>query len=150
MKVSFFIYTKSNQKKYLKLLTKNDIINVIGEREMLDIKLQSTKIGDTVKKYKINYIVNNDIKENKNFKMMTFIKNKYDKFIHIVLKYDDITPAYIIATQKLIQELYRNDKKFYIQMKSKDIYADYYDPFFKYNRILFKRIKESQILMNGM
>ena len=120
---------KSNQKKYLKLLTKNDIINVIGEREMLDIKLQSTKIGDTVKKYKINYIVNNDIKENKNFKMMTFIKNKYDKFIHIVLKYDDITPAYIIATQKLIQELYRNDKNFYIQMKSKDIYADYYDPF---------------------
>ena len=51
---------------------------------MLDIKLQSTKIGDTVKKYKINYIVNNDTKENKNFKMMTFIKNKYDKFIHIV------------------------------------------------------------------
>lgn len=132
------------------MLTKNDIINVIGEREMLDIKLQSTKIGDTVKKYKINYIVNNDIKENKNFKMMTFIKNKYDKFIHIVLKYDDITPAYIIATQKLIQELYRNDKKFYIQMESKDIYADYYDPFFKYNRILFKRVKESQILMNGM
>ncbi len=132
------------------MLTKNDIINVIGEREMLDIKLQSTKIGDTVKKYKINYIVNNDTKENKNFKMMTFIKNKYDKFIHIVLKYDDITPAYIIATQKLIQELYRNDKKFYIQMKSKDIYADYYDPFFKYNRILFKRVKESQILMNGM
>lgn len=131
-------------------MTKNDIINVIGEREMLDIKLQSTKIGDTVKKYKINYIVNNDTKENKNFKMMTFIKNKYDKFIHIVLKYDDITPAYIIATQKLIQELYRNDKKFYIQMKSKDIYADYYDPFFKYNRILFKRVKESQILMNGM
>lgn len=131
-------------------MTKNDIINVIGEREMLDIKLQSTKIGDTVKKYKINYIVNNDIKENKNFKMMTFIKNKYDKFIHIVLKYDDITPAYIIATQKLIQELYRNDKKFYIQMESKDIYADYYDPFFKYNRILFKRVKESQILMNGM
>ena len=42
---------------------------------MLDIKLQSTKIGDTVKKYKINYIVNNDTKENKNFKMMTFIKN---------------------------------------------------------------------------
>ena len=119
-------------------------------REMLDIKLQSTKIGDTVKKYKINYIVNNDIKENKNFKMMTFIKNKYDKFIHIVLKYDDVTPVYIIATQKLIQELYRNDKKFYIQMKSKDIYADYYDPFFKYNRILFKRVKESQILMNGM
>ena len=117
---------------------------------MLDIKLQSTKIGDTVKKYKINYIVNNDTKENKNFKMMTFIKNKYDKFIHIVLKYDDITPAYIIATQKLIQELYRNDKKFYIQMESKDIYADYYDPFFKYNRILFKRVKESQILMNGM
>ena len=35
-------------------------------------------------------------------------------------------------------------------MKSKDIYADYYDPFFKYNRILFKRVKESQILMNGM
>ena len=134
----------------MKLLTKNDIINVIGEREMLDIKLQSTKIGDTVKKYKINYIVNNDIKENKNFKMMTFIKNKYDKFIHIVLKYDDITPAYIIATQKLIQELYRNDKKFYIQMESKDIYADYYDPFFKYSRILFKRVKESQILMNGM
>ena len=132
------------------MLTKNDIINVIGEREMLDIKLQSTKIGDTVKKYKINYIVNNDTKENKNFKMMTFIKNKYDKFIHIVLKYDDITPAYIIATQKLIQELYRNDKKFYIQMKSKDVYADYYDPFFKYNRILFKRVKESQILMNGM
>lgn len=132
------------------MLTKNDIINVIGEIEMLDIKLQSTKIGDTVKKYKINYIVNNDTKENKNFKMMTFIKNKYDKFIHIVLKYDDITPAYIIATQKLIQELYRNDKKFYIQMKSKDIYADYYDPFFKYNRILFKRVKESQILMNGM
>lgn len=131
-------------------MTKNDIINVIGEIEMLDIKLQSTKIGDTVKKYKINYIVNNDTKENKNFKMMTFIKNKYDKFIHIVLKYDDITPAYIIATQKLIQELYRNDKKFYIQMKSKDIYADYYDPFFKYNRILFKRVKESQILMNGM
>lgn len=126
-------------------MTKNDIINVIGEREMLDIKLQSTKIGDTVKKYKINYIVNNDTKENKNFKMMTFIKNKYDKFIHIVLKYDDITPAYIIATQKLIQELYRNDKKFYIQMKSKD-----YNPFFKYNRILFKRVKESQILMNGM
>jgi hypothetical protein len=117
---------------------------------MLDIKLQSTKIGDTVKKYKINYIVNNDTKENKNFKMMTFIKNKYDKFIHIVLKYDDITPAYIIATQKLIQELYRNNKKFYIQMESKDIYADYYDPFFKYNRILFKRVKESQILMNGM
>lgn len=117
---------------------------------MLDIKLQSTKIGDTVKKYKINYIVNNDTKENKNFKMMTFIKNKYDKFIHIVLKYDDIAPAYIIATQKLIQELYRNDKKFYIQMESKDIYADYYDPFFKYNRILFKRVKESQILMNGM
>ena len=134
----------------MKLLTKNDIINVIGEREMLDIKLQSTKIGDTVKKYKINYIVNNDTKENKNFKMMTFIKNKYDKFIHIVLKYDDITPAYIIATQKLIQELYRNDKKFYIQMESKDIYTDYYDPFFKYNRILFKRVKESQILMNGM
>ena len=132
------------------MLTKNDIINVIGEREMLDIKLQSTKIGDTVKKYKINYIVNNDIKENKNFKMMTFIKNKYDKFIHIVLKYDDITPAYIIATQKSIQELYRNDKKFYIQMESKDIYADYYDPFFKYNRILFKRVKESQILTNGM
>lgn len=122
-------------------MTKNDIINVRGEREMLDIKLQSTKIGDTVKKYKINYIVNNDIKENKNFKIMTFIKNKYDKFIHIVLKYDDITPAYIIATQKSIQELYRNDKKFYIQMKSKDIYADYYDPFFKYNRILFKRVK---------
>lgn len=126
---------------------------------MLDIKLQSTKIGDTVKKYKINYIVNNDIKENQNFKMMTFIKNKYDKFIHIVLKYDDITPAYIVSSQKLIQELYCNDKKFYIQikskdfyiqMKSKDIYADYYDPFFKYNRILFKRVKESQILMNGM
>lgn len=126
---------------------------------MLDIKLQSTKIGDTVKKYKINYIVNNDTKENKNFKMMTFIKNKYDKFIHIVLKYDDITPVYIVTSQKLIQELYCNDKKFYIQMKSKDfdiqmkskdIYADYYDPFFKYNRILFKRVKESQILMNGM
>lgn len=30
---------------------------------MLDIKLQSTKIGDTVKKYKINYIVNNDTKK---------------------------------------------------------------------------------------
>jgi len=145
-----FSYIQKVIKKYLKLLTKNDIINVIGEREMLDIKLQSTKIGDTVKKYKINYIVNNDTKENKNFKMMTFIKNKYDKFIHIVLKYDDITPAYIIATQKLIQELYRNNKKFYIQMESKDIYADYYDPFFKYNRILFKRVKESQILMNGM
>lgn len=29
-----FIYTKSNQKKYLKLLTKNDIINVIGERNV--------------------------------------------------------------------------------------------------------------------
>ena len=132
------------------MLTKNDIINVIGEREMLDIKLQSTKIGDTVKKYKINYIVNNDIKENKNFKMMTFIKNKYDKFIHIVLKYDDITPAYIIATQKLIQELYRNDKKFHVRMKCRDIYADYCEPFFKYNRILIKRVKESHILMNGM
>lgn len=35
-------------------------------------------------------------------------------------------------------------------MKCKDIYKNYYDPFFKYNRILFKRIKESQILMNGM
>jgi len=44
---------------------------------MLDIQLQSTTIGDIVEKYKINYIVNNDI-DNIHFEMITFIKNKYD------------------------------------------------------------------------
>lgn len=116
---------------------------------MLDIQLQSTKLGDIVEKYKINYIVNDDM-DNSNFEMITFIKNDNDKFIHIALKYDNIPPVYVISTQKLISELYRNDKKFHVRMKCRDIYADYYEPFFKYNRILIKRVKESHILMNGM
>ena len=85
---------------------------------MLDIQLQSTKVGDIVEKYKINYIVNDDM-DNSNFEMITFIKND-------------------------------NDKKFHVRMKCRDIYADYYEPFFKYNRILIKRAKESYMLMNGM
>ncbi len=90
---------------------------------MLDIKLQSTKIGDTVKKYKINYIVNNDIKENKNFKMMTFIKNKYDKFIHIVLKYWEV----IIMGRFQINKIIVNKKGNFCSINKMNIFDSYND-----------------------